>query len=230
MLSDIYTQLFNAYGPQGWWPLLDHGGSSPSKTGSRRGYHPGQYKKRTRKQRFEICIGAILTQNTNWTNVERALGNLHKAEMIDAFKICTARPAMIEKHIRPSGYFRQKTRKLKEFASFYLKLNGQTPSRDQLLAIWGIGPETADSILLYAYDIPTFVIDGYTKRILSHLGVIREGTPYEDVQTLFHTRVKKDVRAYQEYHALLVEHAKRHYSRKPYGKTDTLLNQIKPRP
>lgn len=224
----MYDLLYTAYGPQGWWPLLEHHGTNPTKTGSMRGYHPRQYQKPSHKQRFEICIGAILTQNTNWINVERALHNLQQSRLLDADNLSAASEQTVQKCIKPAGYFRQKTRKLKEFTAFYKTLR-RTPTRDELLTIWGIGPETADSILLYAYHVPVFVVDAYTKRILNHLNIIDKNTSYEHVQALFHTQFPKEVHTYQEYHALLVEHAKRHYSRKPFGKADSLLDQIKPR-
>ena len=130
-IKTIYDCLLKAYGPQGWWPLMDFKGRNPTKTGSLRGYHPGNYDlPNTDKQRFEICIGAILTQNTAWTNVEKALLNLKKLKALDPKEIQTLPVPKLCDAIRPAGYFNQKAKKLKLFAEFYLELKGKTPSRD----------------------------------------------------------------------------------------------------
>lgn len=213
-LNKVYNLLMKEYGPQGWWPLscLQRNGCS---------YHKGDYSyPKNSKQRFEICVGAILTQNTSWKNVEKALLNLKGN--IDAKKIVSMSPDKLAELIRPAGYFNQKAKKLKIFSKFFLNLK-KTPSRDELLSIWGIGPETADSILLYAYNIPSFVIDAYTKRFLIKLKLADEKTSYDDMKKLFEKVVKKEFKVYQEYHALIVEHAKRYYSKKPYGKGDWIL-------
>ncbi len=215
-INKIYSILKTHYGPQGWWPLLEVNGSNPTKTGSSKGYHPGDYSyPKDDKQRFEICIGAILTQNTSWPQVEKALMNLKKINCLDARHILKADEETIKAAIKPAGYFNQKARKLKIFSNFFLALKGAVPSRDQLLDLWGIGPETADSMLLYAYKKPEFVIDAYTKRIASRLGLTDEKSDYHEIRSLFESGLIKDYKTYQEYHALLVEHAKRSCAKKP---------------
>lgn len=209
-LRRLYTCLLSAYGPQGWWPLLNHDGSNPTKTGSISGYHPNDHSfPHDERERFEICIGAILTQNTAWTNVEKALRNLDALRAIDPVRLLALHPATLRKAIRPAGYYNQKAKKLRIFAVFHSGLQGRTPTRDELLALWGIGPETADSILLYAYGVPTFVIDTYTRRILASLRLAKADADYDDLQSLFSRQLPDDSALYNEYHALLVEHAKR---------------------
>ena len=211
-IQSFYENLLKEYGHQGWWPLLCCKGCNPTKTGSVKGYHPKDYSyPKTDNQRFEICIGSILTQNTSWVNVEKALINLKRLKSISAKAILGLGSDDLREAIKPAGYYNQKARKLKEFAKFYLLLKGKTPLREELLSVWGIGPETADSILLYGYKIPSFVIDAYTKRIFSNLGFKEDS--YDSLKELFEKNLKKDYRVYQEYHALIVEHAKR-YSKK----------------
>jgi len=210
----LYESLLLKYNPQGWWPLLDlHDskiGSNPTKTGSIRGYHPKDYSyPKTEKQKFEICIGAILTQNTSWPNVEKALMNLKKKDLIDAKKLSKISQTKLSLLIKPSGYFNQKSKKLIIFSKFYQSLNGKTPSREELLSVWGIGLETADSILLYAYKVPTFVVDAYTRRTLSSMNLMKDYMTYDEIKLLFEKNIKKDYRIYQEYHALIVENEKR---------------------
>lgn len=213
-LSKLYSTLLESYGPQGWWPLIDVKGTNPTKTGSIKGYHPGDYGyPRNDKQKFEICIGAILTQNTSWPNVEKALLNLKKIGAIEPKKIIMLDDKALAEAIRPAGYFNQKAKKLRIFSQYYLDLKKSTPTRDDLLDIWGIGPETADSILLYAYKEPQFVVDAYTRRILTNMKIIEEKASYDEIKALFENGIDKDVKTYQEFHALLVEHAKRFHSK-----------------
>ncbi len=202
-MQHIYAYLLKEYGSQGWWPLLSTG------------YHKKDYSyPKTAEQRFEICVGAILTQNTAWTNVKTALANLKKAKGLSAKRIAGIRESALKEAIRPAGYYNQKARKLRLFAEFYIGLRGRTPTREELLAVWGIGPETADSILLYAYNKPCFVVDAYTRRIMRNLGLVDNKAGYEDIKALFEDALQPDVALFQEYHALLVEHAKRFYSKK----------------
>ena len=215
IIQQIYKALYKEYGPQGWWPLIDYKGNNPTKTGSIKGYHPGDYNlPETQNQRFEICIGSILTQNTGWVNTERALTNLKKLHSLAPTPLMILQDDELKLAIKPTGYFNQKAKKIRGFTEFYITLNDRTPTREELLSIWGIGKETADSILLYAFKIPTFVIDAYTRRIFSNLGLIEKNAEYDKIKSLFENNLKPNLIVYQEYHALIVEHAKRHYSKK----------------
>jgi endonuclease-3 related protein len=211
----IYKELLKMYGPQGWWPMLDCKGVNPTKTGAIKGYHPGDYTyPKTEDQKFEICLGSILTQNTAWPNVEKALLNLKKLDAINPKRLLALKDETLKEAIRPAGYFNQKARKLKEFTQFYINLSKRVPTRDELLQIWGIGKETADSMLLFAYKVPIFKIDAYTKRIFLNLKLINPNDEYDEIKQLFESNLEKDFIIYQEYHALIVEHAKRYYMKK----------------
>jgi endonuclease-3 related protein len=229
-ITAIYAKLLKLYGPQGWWPLLELEGTidkNPTKTGSIRGYHPGDYTyPRTKAQQFEICIGAILTQNTAWPNVEKALLSLRERKLLTPPSIIRADVVKLAETIRPAGYFNQKAKKLKIFAEFYNDLGRRTPTREELLSLWGIGPETADSMLLYAFRVPTFVIDAYTRKISLNLGLIGKDWSYDKIKALFEDKLQKDLERYQEYHSLIVEHAKRHYGRNPGTGKDPLKEII----
>ena len=186
-LMGIYRKLYADFGPQHWWP-----GDTP----------------------FEVAVGAILTQNTNWDNVERAIGNLRSKRLLSARKMHAAPDSELAETIRPAGYFNVKARRLKAFLEFLIKgyrgsfkrMQGEDTSslRKKLLGVNGIGPETADSILLYALQRPVFVIDAYTKRVLSRHGIMEHEEPYEVFQGLFHASMMPDTQLYNEYHALLV--------------------------
>ncbi len=186
-LLAFYDVLFGALGPQRWWPG---------------------------RTRFEMIVGAILTQSTAWSNVERAIANLRRARLLNPAALGRVSQARLERLVRPAGYFRQKARKLKEFAHFLRKnFSGsldrmfRIPAeelREKLLAVHGIGPETADSILLYAGNRPVFVVDAYTKRILARHGLIGEKAGYEEIRALFERNLPRDARHWNEYHALLV--------------------------
>lgn len=224
-LYKIYRDLYQAYGPQGWWPIVGHVGTNPTKTGSVHGYHVADYSfPHNKNEQFEICLGAILTQNTAWPSVEKSLLNLSKAGNLSPELIISMSDEKLKEMIRPSGYYNQKTRYIKNFAVFYQNLNNKMPTRKELLSQLGVGPETADSILLYAFGQPEFVVDAYTKRIFSALGLFKEAAKYEDVKMIFEESLRKNVSkkdllmVYQEYHALIVEHAKRCYSKKPFGR------------
>lgn len=190
-LLDIYERLYHRYGPQDWWP-----GDGP----------------------FETIIGAILTQNTAWTNVERALGNLKTAQAMSPQRLRELPSETLAQLIRPSGYFNTKTKKLKAFAhhlgdqyhddlSAFLSQEA-APLRQELLAIYGIGEETADDILLYAARLPSFVIDTYTRRIMRRLSMAPRNDSYGAFQSSFHENLSPDSRLFNEYHALLDKHAK----------------------
>lgn len=209
-LHRFHRDLLDAYGPQGWWPLSEHAGTNPTKTGSTHGYHPGDYTfPRTAQERFEICTGAVLTQNTAWPNVEKALRALIQADALSPSAMLAAIEIDLAALIRPSGYHNAKARKLKHLAAFFRELDGKTPSRDQLLAVWGIGPETADSIRLYAYGQTEMVVDAYTRRILEQAGWIPPKTGYDELKRFCMEGLPGDTHMYQEFHALMVEHAKR---------------------
>ncbi len=216
-LLELYNRLLEAYGPQGWWPLLSHMGTNPTKTGSVSGYHVGDYSfPRNPRERFEICLGAILTQNTAWPNVERALRNLEASGALTPEGLAALSGDRLKAAIRPSGYFNVKSRKLREFGHFYQSLQGAVPTRGQLLGVWGIGPETADSIRLYAYRQPEMVVDAYTRRIMEHLGLAVAKDSYSHLKHRIEEALPAQVEICQEFHALMVEHAKRHYRRRPY--------------
>jgi endonuclease-3 related protein len=187
ILHEIYHRLFYAFGPQHWWP-----GDTP----------------------FEIAVGTILTQNTNWGNVEKAIRNLKRQSALSA-KVIHKMPAKkLAGLIRPAGYFNVKARRLKSFIGLLMdgycgsmkrmKEEGLNPLREKLLQVNGIGPETADSILLYALEKPAFVIDAYTKRVLSRHGITGLEKTYDEFQDLFHSALKRDVGLFNEYHALFV--------------------------
>ena len=187
-LSLYYQALFDKLGPQDWWPA---------------------------KTPFEVIVGAILTQNTSWTNVERAIVNLRRERLLTPLALERVPFARLASLIRSSGYFRQKAKKLKAFVRFLraeysgsLARMFQTPTaelREKLLSVHGIGPETADSILLYAGQKDVFVVDAYTKRIFARHGFASEDVPYEELRGLIESALPHDVSRYNEFHALLVQ-------------------------
>lgn len=191
-LIEIYNRLLAAYGPQHWWP-----GDSP----------------------FEVIVGAILIPQTTWPNAAKALANLRAAGALSPEELGRLSEEEIEALIRPSGFYRGKARKLKAFVSLLAEQFGgdldlmlAAPGDDlraALLATHGIGPETADSILLYAAHQPYFVFDAYTKRIFSRLAITPDRDTYDDWQSLFMRDLPRDATLYNEYHALIVEHGKR---------------------
>jgi endonuclease III related protein len=175
------------------------------------------------KTPFEVIVGAILTQNTAWTNVERAIENLRREQLLTPSAIERISCARLARLIRPSGYFRQKAKNLKAFVQFLRERHGgslarmfRTPTaalREQLLRVHGIGPETADSILLYAGGHPVFVVDAYTHRILGRHDVTNGKPDYAAVRSLFETSLPKDAALYNEFHALMV-HVGKNWCRK----------------
>ncbi len=176
-IQQVYDILFREYGPQHWWPS------------------------ETENKRFETIIGTILTQNTSWKNVAKAINNLRKNDLIAVDKIININISKLKKLIRPAGYYNQKAERLKLIAKFFKKNKNIT--REKLLKIKGVGPETADSILLYAEKKPYFVIDAYTKRIFKRLGITNKDS-YNELQNLFTKNLKKDTKLFNEYHALIV--------------------------
>lgn len=187
ILEDIYRRLFKTYGPQHWWPA-----ETP----------------------FEVIIGAILTQSASWHNVEKAVASLKKAGALSPMAIRRLPQAEIARLIFPSGYYNSKARKLKAFVSWLgANYNDNLDTlfslntgdlRVQLLSIYGIGEETADSIILYAGNKPVFVIDAYTRRIIDRIGLKPHPTVYRDYQKLFMENLQADAAYFNEYHALLV--------------------------
>ncbi len=187
ILNEIYDRLFKSFGKQHWWP-----GDTD----------------------FEVVIGAILTQNTNWTNVEKAIKNLKNAKVFTPRKLNEIDIKRLANLIKPSGYFNVKAKRLKHFIEWlFLKYNGSLSKmfrqdyvklRKELLSVNGIGRETADSIILYAAEKPTFVVDAYTKRVLIRHGLITEDYDYEEIKAFFENNLSKDVSLYNEYHALIV--------------------------
>ncbi|MBA2862802.1 endonuclease III domain-containing protein [Methanococcus maripaludis] len=227
ILQIIYDYLFELYGPQGWWPLLEVNGCNPTKTGCVNGYHPKNYEyPKTKNQCFEICIGAILTQNTSWPSVEKSLKNLRNLIEITPENVIELDIKLLKEAIKPSGYFNQKSERLKGFSEYFIKLKN-TPTREELLKLKGVGPETADSMLLYAFKVPSFVVDSYTKRILFNLNLIENDEKYDKIKELFEENIEKNLEMYQEYHALLVEHAKNYYRKKENYCKCPLLKIIK---
>ncbi len=210
-LNQIYDELFSCYGRQGWWPV--------TRKGMYPAYDGGPVNDR---QAFEVIIGAILTQNTSWKNVEKAIVNLNRKKLIDPEKLIKLNKEKLAELIRPSGYYNQKAEKLKTAARFFsenkicsFRKKSTDEMRRQLLGLNGVGNETADSILLYAFNKPIFIIDAYTKRIFSRLGFCSEDAAYHELQELLMSALPEDSRLFNEYHALLVEHAKRHCRKKP---------------
>ncbi|MFH1775991.1 MAG: endonuclease III domain-containing protein [Candidatus Omnitrophota bacterium] len=194
----IYNLLYKNFGRQYWWPA-----STP----------------------FEVVVGAILTQNTSWKNVEQAIGNLKRHALLSPQKLNQQSLKRIAVLIRPAGYFNVKAKRLKNFIDFlFQKYQGNLDDlfkrptmqlRTELLGINGIGPETADSIILYAAHKPIFVVDAYTKRIFKRHNLLNGYDNYEDVQGLFMNNLKPNTKKYNEYHALIVKLGKDYCRKKP---------------
>ncbi len=190
----LFESLLSAYGPQHWWP-----GDSP----------------------FEIMVGAVLTQNTAWSNVEKAIGRLQSADALDPRTIDGMPSPELADLIRPAGYFNVKAGRLRNLCRFVLDSGGVEALayietgllRRQLLAVHGVGPETADDILLYAFDRPVFVVDAYTRRLGQRMGLLGGDEDYETVRSLFERALGADSALFNELHGLIVHHAK-HVCRK----------------
>ena len=198
LLLEIYSRLFQRYGPQYWWP-----GNSP----------------------FEVMVGAILTQSAAWRNVEKAIINLKTAGVMSPAALRDIPTPELAQLIHPSGYYNAKALKLKALVRWLSASCGDNlhklfaldtlELRQQLLAVHGIGPETADSILLYAADKPVFVVDAYTRRILNRLDLKPENDTYDAWQTLFMRNLPQNTRLFNEYHALLVRLGKEACRKQP---------------
>ncbi len=196
-LQEIYKRLFNAYGPRHWWPA---------------------------DEPFEVMVGAVLTQSVSWKNVEKAINNLKEAGAISPAALRRLSVDEIAPLIRPCIYYNVKARKLKALVEWTEEYGDNLTRiftidkeelRRQLLSVWGIGEETADSIVLYAAGKPVFVIDAYTRRIIDRIGLKPEGDRYRDYQALFMDNLPADAGLFNEYHALLVNHGKNVCRTKP---------------
>jgi len=183
----MYKRLFAFYGPQKWWPA---------------------------KTRLEVIVGAILTQNTNWGNVERAIVSLQRENLLSLERLRKISSSVLARHIRSCGYYNIKARRLKNFVDFvFCQYDGSLERmrrqplvrlREHILSVNGVGPETADSILLYAFRKPIFVVDAYTQRILRRHGIINGPQDYHQMQQIFMRRLPREPQLFNEYHALLV--------------------------
>ncbi|MBD3389516.1 endonuclease [Candidatus Micrarchaeota archaeon] len=197
-IKSVYRLLLKEYGEQGWWPINNFYSRSFKK------------RKRTPEERFEIAVGAILTQNTSWENAKKALHNLREADALSGEEMGKLREEELARLIKPARYYNMKAKKLREF----LRYDGP-PERERMLGIWGIGPETVDSMLLYAWGKPEFMIDAYTKRIFSRLGMCPKDVEYEELKKMFEENLPEDAALYNEYHALIVKHAQEHCRARP---------------
>ncbi len=192
----VFQTMLKTYGSQGWWPG---------------------------ETAFEVMVGAILTQNTAWPNVEKAISNLKRAGVFSAVSLLDMPHEALAKLIRPSGYFNIKADRLQQFCHFLQEQGGveilgnmeTTRLRKLLLGVKGVGPETADDMLLYAFQRPVFVIDAYTRRIFSRLGMVSGDESYEVLRMGFESALEADAVLFNEYHALIVRHAKAFCSKKP---------------
>jgi endonuclease-3 related protein len=186
-LIEVYQRLFDAFGPQHWWPG---------------------------RSAFEVIVGAVLVQNTNWQNAQKAIDNLDEADLLEPHALFQVPPEELEEWIRPAGYYRIKARRLHSLLEFLVhRYDGSLETmfrtslstlREELLGVHGIGPETADSILLYAGGMPSFVVDTYTYRVLTRHGWIGFDADYHTIQEYFESRLPEDPALYNEFHALLV--------------------------
>ena len=205
MIRKVYDLLLSEYGRQGWWPVTTRKGGEPEYLGG----------PRDSRGRFEVAVGAVLVQNTSWKNAAKAVSALSAAGMIDPARLAAAPLEDIAALVRSSGYYNQKARRLGILARYFLELGDGLPERESLLALEGIGPETADSILLYAYILAFFVVDSYTNRLFSRLGVIRGNEGYDRIRGLFEGSLEKSPEIYNEYHALVVAQCKQRCRRVP---------------
>ncbi|MGB6064866.1 MAG: endonuclease III domain-containing protein [Desulfomonilaceae bacterium] len=196
LLMRMYRALVERFGPRNWWPA-----NSP----------------------FEVCVGAVLTQNTSWKNVAKAINNLKAADVLDPFTIYGTSHEELSELIRPAGYYNVKAVRLRNFVNHLVERHGGdleslfsnpiAPLRAELLSIKGIGKETADSIILYAAHKPIFVVDAYTVRILYRHGLVTQNADYDTIRQLFETNLPSDVPLYNDFHAQLVA-AGHHYCKK----------------
>lgn len=204
----LYQRLLEHFGPQHWWPA-----ETP----------------------FEMALGAFLTQNTAWTNVEKAIANLRRAGALCPERLAGSSAGELENWIRPAGYYNQKADRLRRFACYLLdRYDGKVenlllqplePARKELLSLKGIGPETADSILLYAGNHRSFVVDAYTHRLGQRLSLLKGGESYEKVRAFFMTETPPEASIYNEFHALIVAHCKAYCRTRPLCETCFLAQE-----
>ncbi len=197
-LMEMFSLLFDHYGPRNWWPA---------------------------ETELEMMVGAILTQNTNWKNVEKAIENLKRSNTISLKNLSSISISELAQKIRPAGYYNIKAKRLKNLISFIVNhyngnmkklLEDETQAlRQGLLSVNGIGPETADSIILYAANRPVFVIDAYTHRILNRHDMTEDQSTYQELQELFMDNLPEDSSLFNEFHALIVETGKDFCKKKP---------------
>ncbi len=198
LLLKMYRRLSEEFGPTGWWPA---------------------------RRPFEVAVGAVLTQNTAWRNVEKAIKNLREHRMLSARALSHAPLNKLAQQVRPAGYYKLKSERLKNFVNFLQREYGGSMARmareptehlrEKLLGVRGIGSETADSILLYALGKPVFVVDAYTRRILSRHGMVEQEVNYEELQRFFEQRLPRDLTLFKEFHALLVRTGAQFCKREP---------------
>jgi len=211
-LLDIYKRLYRHFGPRNWWPA---------------------------KTPFEVMVGAILTQNAAWSNVEKAITNLKKKKLLSFKKMKSVDCMTLRLCVKPSGFYKEKAKKLKDFVMFLdkrckggvTKLSREKTRnlRQSLLNVRGVGPETADSILLYALKRKTFVVDAYTRRIFSRHDLVKEGDTYNQIKTFFEENLPRDRQLYNEYHALIVEAGKNYCKKKKPLCSICPLGVVKPK-
>ncbi len=207
-LPALFERLHSAYGDLQWWPA---------------------------DTRFEILVGAILVQNTAWTNVEAAIANLRQRDWLHAAALLQVREAALQEALRPSGSFRVKTQRLLALCDWYSTHHGfaaldrwaTDDLRESLLEVKGVGRETADAILVYAFERPVFVVDAYTRRVLTRLGWLQTKPSYDELRAVFELTLSADSSRFGQYHALIVEHAKRACRARPLCQHCVLKRQCK---
>lgn len=206
-ITDLYNILRKTYGFQNWWPA---------------------------KTDFEVIVGAILTQNTLWANVEKSIKNLENNKLLTAKAMYEVSSEKLEDIIRSSGYYKQKAKKLKNFLDYFKTYNFNIKNirvkdmeivREELLSIWGIGRETADSILCYSFNMKSFVVDTYTKRLFFRLGFTEENIYYEKLRKYIMDSVPSDIEYYKDFHGQIVIHSKTHCQKSP--KCQNCVSEIK---
>ena len=210
-LQEVYRRLFDAFGPQHWWP-----GQSP----------------------LEVMVGAVLVQNTAWSNVRRAIDNLRQADLLDPHALVRLPLEELEELVRPAGYYRVKAKRLRNLMALVVdRHDGDLDAmfaqdmaalREELLSVNGVGPETADSILLYAAGLPVFVVDAYTLRITARHGWIGFDSDYYALQDLFQSRLSEEVPLFNEFHALLVRLGKDFCRKRPLCEKCPLAELLPP--